>query len=321
MKKMILILMLVSCSVSLSAVELTDLPANCHWLTRLDSREVRNAPMTLTLLNKMLPNHLQLANGKRTSFNEFLGVDPVNDLDEIVAGGLGNETAPWFVLLSGKWNPIQVRNSLKMARTFASENHRKYEVMSWRAGNGQTRFVVFPRPGLALVTNNRAMAKSNLDALDKLIPTQPAPHIFQPVFKREPGRAIVARCDSTVRLKLQLDIMQLLNPVVALGASVTIQGRDRMDVKFSAITPSPEQAQVLKQALAGMQALAMLTAKEHPEEVELLSRAKLKSKHETVTATFTLDTNTAIRLLQMAQRKGASNYNLREMQQRQRLRR
>ena len=246
MKKIILILTLVSCSVSLSAVELADLPANCHWLTRLDSREVRNAPITLALLNKMLPNHLQLANGKRSSFNEFLGMDPVNDLDEIVAGGLGNETAPWFVLLSGKWNPVQVRNSLKMARTFASENHRKYEVMSWRAGNGQTRFVVFPRPGLALVTNNRAMAKSNLDALDKLIPTQPAPHIFQPVFKREPGRAIVARCDSTVRLKLQLDIMQLLNPVVALGASVMIQGRDRMDVKFSAITPSPEQAQVLK---------------------------------------------------------------------------
>ena len=65
----------------------------------------------------------------------------------------------------------------------------------------------------------------------------------------------------------------------------------------------------------------MLTAKDHPEEAELLSRAKLKSKHETVSANFTLDTNTAIRLLQMAQRKGASNYNLREMQQRQRLHR
>ncbi|MBR4171769.1 MAG: hypothetical protein IKR48_08970 [Kiritimatiellae bacterium] len=312
---------LFSFAVSLSAVELTDIPANCHWLTRLDSRELRNAPMTQTLINQILPQHLKLANGKRTSFSEFLGTDPVNDLDEIVAGGLGNETAPWFVLLSGKWNPAQVRNSLKMARTFVSENHRKYEVMSWRAGNGQTRFVVFPRPGLALVANTRNMAKSNLDALDKLIPTQPVPDIFLPVFKRAPGCALVARCDSTVKLKLQFDIMQMLNPVVALGASVTIQGKDRMDVKFSAKTPSSEQAQVLKQTLAGMQALAMLTAKDHPEEAELLSRAKLKSKNDTVTANFTLDTNTAIRLLQMAQRKGASNYNLRELQQRQRLRR
>lgn len=276
-------------TITVQAAELRDLPAGTKWVLNVNIKAVQSAPMVTYTIDKIAPAKRREAQAKFAAIKALFGVDLLNDIKEVVIAGNGQASEGGVAYIYATLDTARLTTILAGNPTFASLDCNGFKLLSWTDDNDKKpKFGVFVRPGLTLMTDKRECA---IEALDVLAGKR------EGLSADSPLKAAITRSEGDILSLIAVDVpsivgeqpkAQALRQAQSLHLRVNASQPETLSASLSVTATSNETAVQIRQALMGIQALALLRAAEAPEQATLASLAKITGDGATVGITLDL---------------------------------
>jgi hypothetical protein len=290
-------LLLCACVSRLAAAEPGDYPAQTRWIVSLDLQAAQTSPLVTALLGKIDAGKRKEAELKLAAFNAMFGVNLLQTIDRIVIAGNGAAEKGGVAYVYGRLDAPRFTAVLAGAKQYASADRNGVAVQSWfDDSDNKKKFIAFARPGLTLFSD---MEQPLTDALDVLTKKQTGLSPASPL-----GEALKAS-DGLLTLHAHgiADIVgsqpkaEALKQAEALTLRITTPDAATLNATLSVTATSDETARQIQQALAGIQAIAMLRAAADPHTSAIAAQASVSGKGRAVEVALTLSADQLARLL------------------------
>ncbi len=272
-------------TLALQAADLNDLPAGTKWVLNLDLKAAQGAPMLNYAAEKIAPAKRREAQTKFAAIKALFGIDLLNDIDQVIIAGNGSADKGGVAYVYGAFDAQRLSTILAANQNFTSAEHSGFTVLGWK--DDSQKYLSFARPGLAMISSSQLALAEALDVLADKKAGLPADSAFKPALSRTGGVLTVMAVDVPSIVGEQPKA-QALRQAQSLCLRITASQPETLSASLSVTATSNETAVQIRQALMGIQALALLRASESPEQATLASLAKVTGEGTTVGVTLDL---------------------------------
>jgi hypothetical protein len=271
---------------TLRAANLNEFPAETKWMLNLDMRAAQTSPMLNFVVEKMAPVKRQQAQTKLAAIKAMFGIDLIKDIDQLIIAGNGKAEQGGVAYVYGTFDAQRLSTILAASKGFASVQHGKFEVMGWN-DNGQ-KYLSFAKPNLALLSNSQTVLFEALDVFAGKTPGLDAGSVFKTSVARSGQDVLTLQAIDLPAIVGEQPKAQALKQAQALRLVIHASQPEELDAELAVTAASDDTAVQIRQALMGIQALAMLRAAEAPEGATLASLAKISGEGRNVNVTMAL---------------------------------
>mgnify|MGYP001415303793 CR=1 FL=1 len=276
-------------ALSSSAAELRDLPASTKWVLNLNVKAAQGAPMVTYALDKVAPAKRREAQAKLAAIKALFGVDLLNDITELLIAGDGRAADGGVAYIYATLDTERLKTILAGNSTYTASDHLGFELMSWTDdADKKQKYGAFVRPDLTVMSDNKACV---LRALEVLAGKRPA------LAADSPLKPAVVPAEGDILRLLAVDVpsvvgdqpkAQALRQAQSLSLRVNALQPETLTAALAVTASSNETAVQIRQALMGIQALALLRAAEAPEQATLASLIRIEGEGSTVSVSLNL---------------------------------
>lgn len=264
------------------ATELKDLPAGTKWVLNLDMKAAQASPILNYMVNAIAPAKRQAAQAKIAAVKALFGVDLIKDIDSLVIAGNGNAQDGGVAYIYARLDSERLSTILAINSTFSSTDYSGFKLLSWLDDNDKKqKFGTFVKPGLTVISDKKECLLEALDVLAGKKACLAADSAFKQALS-DAGSVLTVMATDVPSIVGEQPKAQALRQAQSLCLHVNASQPDVLSAALSVTATSSETAVQIRQALMGIQALAMLRASEAPEQATLASLAKITVEGTTV---------------------------------------
>jgi hypothetical protein len=255
-------------------------------MLNLDMKAAQASPMLNFVIEKAAPVKRQQAQVKLAAIKAMFGIDLLKDIDQLIIAGNGNAEKGGVAYVYGTFDAQRLGVILAANEGFTSVRHGAFTVMGWN-DNGQ-KYLSFAKPDLALLSNSQTVLTDALDVLTGQKSGLPPDSVFASALSRQNQDMLTLQAVDMPALVGEQPKAQALKQAQTLRLRVRASQPEELSAELSVTAASDETAVQIRQALMGIQALALLRAAEAPESATLASLAKITGEGRTVNVTMAL---------------------------------
>ena len=264
------------------AADLKDLPSQTKWLLSLDMKAAHASPMLNFVIDKIAPAKRQEAQAKLAAIKALFGIDLINDIDQLVIAGNGNAQDGGVAYIYARLDAERLSTILSINSTFSSTDYRGFKLLSWMDDNEKKqKFGTFVKPGLTVLSDKKECLLEALDVLAGSKACLTVDSAFKQAFSGT-GSVLTVMAMDVPSIVGEQPKAQALRQAQSLCLRVNASQPAVLSAALSVTATSNETAVQIRQALMGIQALALLRASEAPEQATLASLAKITGEGKTV---------------------------------------
>ena len=264
------------------AADLKDLPAQTKWVLSLDMKAAQASPMLNFVIDKIAPDKRKEAQAKLAAIKALFGVDLIKDIDSLVIAGNGSAQDGGVAYIYARLDTERLSTILAINSTFSSTDYSGFKLLSWLDDNDKKqKFCSFVKPGLTVISDKKECLLEALNVLAGNKSCLPADSALKQALSGTDSVLTVMAMDVPSIMGEQPKA-QALRQAQSLSLRVNASQPDVLSAALSVTATSNETAVQIRQALMGIQALALLRASEAPEQATLASLAKITGEGATV---------------------------------------
>lgn len=273
----------------LLAADLKDFPSGTKWILNLDIKAVQSSPILNYLSEKIAPAKRQEVQNKLAAIKALFGVDLLKDIDQLVIAGNGNAEKGGVAYVYGMFDAQRLSTILAGNEKFAAFDHNGIKVLTWN--DGKAKCLSFAKPGLAMVSSSQTALTDALDVLAGKKAGLPSDSKFKNTIAGARQNLLTLEAVDVPSIVGEQPKAQALKQAQALCLQVNAAQAETLSAQLSMAATTEETAVQIRQALLGIQALALLRANEEPEQAALASLAKIAGEGTTVGVSIDLPKN------------------------------
>ena len=265
-----------------------DLPADTKWVLRLDLQSAQASPLVTELVGKIAPAKRQQAQAKIAAFKALFGIDLLKDIQEVVVAGNGSADKGGAAYIYGSLDAARLTTILAGNATFSSSDYNGLKLLSWTDDNDKKqKFGSFIRPGLTVMSDKKEAVTAALDVLSGKVAGLAAGSSLKGAFANG-GAFLTVVAEDVPSIIGEQPKGQALRQAQSLCLNISAPQPDLLSASLAVKASSDETAQQIRQALTGIQALALLRAAEAPEQATLAQLAKINGEGSSVSIALDL---------------------------------
>lgn len=279
MRRPLLALVCCLCLAALPALENPPLPAATTWLVNIDVRQALSGPSG-DLVRQIIESSTAKPQVKR--WFTITGIDPLHDVDRVLASGTDFTPATSTMMLTGRFDAGRLLSLVESAQGHQAISHGSTVIHRWIdpfAGNREVFAALVD--GNLLFAPTRASAIGSIDALAAKTPATGA----VAATNRFTGPLIaVIGADDLTRLPRLDQSAAMLRQITQFSASLQTEGDSLVSTVVATATDEATASQ-LQQIGQGLLALAALNKDTPPEAKALLAGVQLSRTGKEITVT------------------------------------
>lgn len=259
-----------------------DLPAATKWILSLDLKSAQNSPLVSELIGKIAPAKRREAQAKLAAVKAMFGVDLLNDIQNVVIAGSGSADQGGVAYIYANLDAERLTTILAGNATFSSTDYNGLKLLNWVDDNDKkAKYASFVRPGLTVVSDRKETVTTALDVLSGRTAGLSSDSPLKSAFASDGAFLTVMAVDVPSIIGEQPK-GQALRQAQSLCLRVSAPQPDLISASLAVKATSDETALQIRQALMGIQALALLRAAEAPEQATLAQLVKITGEGTSV---------------------------------------
>ncbi len=264
-----------------------DLPARTKWILSVDLQSAQASPLVSELTAKIAPAKRRDAQAKIQAFKALFGFDLLKDIREVVIAGSGSADKGGVAFIYANLDAERLTTILAGNATFTTTDYSGLKLLSWvDDSDKKQKFGSFVRPGLAVLSDRKEAVLEALDVLSGKAAGLSADSPLKAAFSNG-GAFLTVMAADVPSLVGEQPKAQALRQAQALCLHVSATQPDMLSASLAITASSDETALQIRQALLGIQALALLRSSEEPEQAAIAQLAKIGGAG--ASASMTLD--------------------------------
>jgi hypothetical protein len=278
--------LLCALALPLAAAELKDFPSGTKWVLNLDVKAAQGSPILSYLAEKAAPAKRLEVQNKLAAIKAMFGVDLLKDIDQLIIAGNGNAEKGGVAYVYGTFDTQRLTTILAGSEKFAALEHSGFKMLTWN--DGKPKCLSFARPGLAMLSSSQSALADALDVLAGkkagLSPDSP----LKPSITGRGQNLLSLQATDVPSIVGEQPKAQAIRQAQSLRLQVNAAQPESLSAQLTVGATTEETAVQIRQALLGIQALALLRSAEEPEQASLAALAKITGEGKTVGVTMDL---------------------------------
>jgi hypothetical protein len=275
------------------AAEPGDLPAGTKWLVNVNVKAAQTSPMASYAVAKIAPAKRREAQAKLAAAKALFGIDLLSDVKEVLIAGGGSASSGGTAYIYASLDAERLTTILEANPTFSSADQSGFKLLSWTDDSDKKqKFGAFARPGLTVISDRRDCLVETLDVLAGKRPGLSPSSPLSAAVKQSNTDFVTLMAIDVPAIVGEAPKAQALRQAQALCLRLSATQPETLSAALTVTATNAETAQQIRQALMGIQALALLRAAEAPEQAALAQLAKVSGSGSTVGVTLDVSKST-----------------------------
>lgn len=285
-KQMMAHALLCALALPLAAAELKDFPSGTKWVLNLNMKAAQASPILNYLSEKIAPAKRQEVQNKLAAIKAMFGVDLLKDIDQLIIAGNGNAEKGGVAYVYGTFDTQRLTTILSGSEKYAALDYNGFKVLTWN--DGKPKCLSFAKPGLAMLSASQTSLTDALDVLAGKKSGLASDSALKASITGSGQNLLTLQATDLPSIVGEQPKAQAIKQAQSLCLQVNAAQAETLSAQLSVAATSQETAVQIRQALLGIQALALLRASEEPEQASLASLAKVSGEGNTVGVTMDL---------------------------------